>query len=221
VFVAVAFAFAPWALADGGVVADCVAVRYTSPETGGVALPRFLTAREVGFGARLESATEGVAESDGASADRFVRLAIDRLVARKMLASLLVQRGLEPTDLPQRVLDARADLVDRVGGEPALTLLMRRDGIEADELSALLRDQVRATWYVDKAISPIATISEDALREAHRSLQHPFRTLKFEDARRSLARWLLVERMRAAELEFLQSARPRIKVALLSAASRP
>ncbi|MDB4936445.1 MAG: hypothetical protein JWP87_3417, partial [Labilithrix sp.] len=54
---------------------------------------------------------------------------------------------------------------------------------------------------------------EDSLREAFRATLHPYRTQKFDEARIHLRRWLVTERMRAAELEFLQSARARIKIA--------
>ena len=137
-----------------------------------------------------------------------------------MLASLLVQRGSEPPDLPRLALDARAELADRIGGPAVLEDAMQREGIEESELLAFLRDQVRATWYVDKAITPVIAVTEDSLREAYRSTLHPFRNQKFEDARVRLRRWLVAERMRAAELEFLQSARTRIKIATVLPASR-
>ena len=130
-----------------------------------------------------------------------------------MLASLLVQRGSEPPDLPRLALDARAELADRIGGAAVLEDALQREGLDEAELMAFLRDQVRATWYVDKAITPIISVTEDSLREAFRSTLHPFRTQKFEDARVRLRRWLVAERMRSAELEFLQSARARIKIA--------
>ena len=50
-------------------------------------------------------------------------------------------------------------------------------------------------------------------REAYRSSVHPYRAIKYEDAKLRLRRWLVAERMRSAELEFLQSARARIKIA--------
>lgn len=89
---------------------------------------------------------------------------------------------------------------------------MQREGIDQAELLAFMRTRVRALWYVDNAISPIVAVTEDALREGFRSTAHPFRSLKFDEARLRLRRWLVTERMRAAELEFLQSARTRIKV---------
>ena len=201
------------ALAQGTVVPDRVAVRFISPETGGAAKPRFLTEREVALFARIEALVEQVPVEADVYPERYVRSATDRLVARAMLASLLVQRGSEPPDLPRLALDARAELADRIGGPAVLEDAMQREGIEEAELMAFLRDQVRALWYIDKAVSPVLSVTEDALREAYRSTLHPVRTMRFDDVRARLRRWLVTERMRAAELEFLQSARSRITIA--------
>jgi len=201
------------AAAQPRVVVDRVAVRFISPETGGAAHPRFFTEREIAVFTRVEALIEQVPVEADVYPERYVRSAADRLVARAMLASLLVQRGSEPPDLPRLALDARAELADRIGGAAVLDDALQREGIEDAELMAYLRDQVRATWYVDKAITPIISVTEDSLREAFRSSLHPFRTQKFDDARVRLRRWLVVERMRSAELEFLQGARARIKVA--------
>jgi hypothetical protein len=196
-----------------GPVADRVAVRFVTPETGGVARPRFLTERELALYARLEAMMEQMPVPDTEYPERYVRTALDRLVARAMLASLLLQRGQEPPDLPRLTQEVRVDLADRVGGAEALEQLMKREGIDDDELSALLRDQARATYYVDKAVTPIKTVTEDSLREAFRGASHPYRGLKYEEARPQLKRWVVAERMRASELEFLQSARSRITIA--------
>lgn len=205
--------FGGTAHAQAPTVVDRVAVRFISPETGGAARPRFLTEREIAFFARIEALIEQVPIEADVYPERYVRSATDRLVGRAMLASLLVQRGSEPPDLPRLALDARAELADRIGGAAVLDDALQREGIDDAELMAFLLDDVRATWYVDKAITPIIAVTEDSLREAFRSTQHPFRNLKFEDARVRLRRWLVAERMRSAELEFLQSARARIKIA--------
>jgi hypothetical protein len=107
--------------------------------------------------------------------------------------------------------EARADLAERVGGPPALGEAMKAEGIAEAELTAFLFDEVRASYYVDKAVVPILAVSEDALREAYRRSAHPFRGKKFEDVRLPIRRWLVTERLRAAEIEFLQGARARIR----------
>lgn len=197
------------------VVADRTAVRFVTPETGGNARPRFLTEREIGFFARLEAAMEGVPLEPGEYPDRYVRLATDRLVARAMLASLMVQSGSELPDLPKLATEARANLADRVGGAAALEALMKREGIEDAELATFLRDEVRATYYIDKGVLPILSVTEDALRETYRTALHPYKGMKFEDTRGRLLRWVVSERERGAELEFLQGARARVKVMVI------
>lgn len=213
---AAAIALGPAARARAAeIVPDRTAVRFITPETGGGGKPRFLTQRELAFFARAEAIMEGLALEADEYPERYVRLATDRLVARTMLASLMIQRGLEPPELPKLALEARADLADRVGGPAALEKLMRREGLEDEELLAFLRDQVRATWYVDRGIASILAVTDDALREAYRATSHPYKAQKFEDARPRLRRWLVAERARVAEMEFLQGARTRIKVTVV------
>lgn len=195
-----------------GTAVDRVAVRFTTPETGGVARPLFLTERQLAFFVRCEAAMDRVPMPEGEYSERYVRLAMDRLMARSMLAALLLRRGEEPPALPRMVTDAREDLADRVGGEAALTALLKREGIEESELARMLRDQVRAAWYVDAVVTPIDAITEDALREAFRSAVHPYRDTSYAEARDRLRRWVRQERFRSAELEFLQGARSRMTV---------
>jgi hypothetical protein len=198
--------------------ADRVAVRFIAPETGGAAHPRFFTERELGFFTRLEALFEQTPVADNEYPERYVRSAVDRLVARTMLASLQVQRGIEPPDLGKLAIEGRAELEARLGqnGEKVLADLMKREGIEDEELLAFLRDQARAAFYVDRTITPILVVSEDALREAYRTTLHPFRNQKFDEARVKLRRWLVVERLRAGETEFLQSARARVRIMTVS-----
>ena len=199
------------------IVADRVAIRFVTPETGGASRPRFFTERELAFFARIEALLEQTPLEPNDYPERYVRSAIDRLVARSMLASLMIQRGVEPPELPHLTLEARAELEARLGGPHVLADAMKKEGIEDEELLSFLRDEVRARYYVDRAIAPILTVTEDSLREAFRSTLHPFRGGKFDDVRGKLRRWLVTERLRAAELEFLQGARARIKITTVRA----
>jgi hypothetical protein len=198
--------------ARADVVVDRVAVRFVSPETGGAGRPRFLTERELAFFTRIEALMEQTPLEGGDYPERYVRVATDRLVARTMLASLMIQRGVEPPDLPRLTMEARAELEARLVAPHVLADVMRREGIEEEELLSFLRDEVRATYYVDRAVTPILAVTEDSLRAAFRSMVHPFRRERFDDVRARLRRWLVAERLRAAELEFLQGARTRVKV---------
>ena len=192
-------------------IADRIAVRFVTPETGGVAQPRFITERELAFYTRIEALQEQTSVDGTDYPERYVRSAVDRLVARSMLANLMVQRGEEPPDLPRLAIEARTELEARIGEKP-LANALQKEGIDDAELLAFLRDEVRATYYVDRSIAPILLVTEDALREAFRTMIHPFRAAKFDDVRGKLRRWLVTERLRAAELEFLQSARARTRV---------
>ncbi|MDF2695345.1 MAG: hypothetical protein K0S65_3728, partial [Labilithrix sp.] len=160
---------------------------------------------------RIEALLEQMPLETNDYPERYVRSAVDRLVARSMLSSLMIQRGIEPPDLARLALEARAELESRVG-QRALLEAMQKEGIEDEELLSFLRDELRATYYIDRAITPILAVTEDSLHEAFRSMLHPFRGQKFEEARGKLRRWLVTERLRAAEIEFLQGARARIKV---------
>jgi hypothetical protein len=193
-------------------LADRAIVRYVTPETGGNARPGYISERELAFHTRIEALIDQTPLAVGEYPERYVRVATDRMVARRMLASLMIQRGIEPPDLARAASESRAELEVRVGGAHVLEDTMKKEGIDEAELIAFLRDEVRATHYVDRAIAPILAVTEDSLREAYRGAFHPFRGQKFDDARPRLARWLVVERLRAAEIEFLQGARARIKI---------
>lgn len=195
-----------------GTTVDRVAVRFVAPETGGAARPRFFTERELAFFTRLEALFEQTPLDSNDYPERYVRVAVDRLVARSVLASLVIQRGVDPPELPRQALEARAELEARLGGAHVLAEAMRIEAIDEEELASFLRDQVRAAYYIDRAVTPILSVSEDSLREAYRAMVHPFRGGKFDDVRPKLRRWLVTERLRAAELEFLQSARARVRI---------
>ena len=65
---------------------------------------------------------------------------------------------------------------------------------------------------MDRAITRILHPSDDELRTAYRTGNHPFRKQKFEDVRDPLERWLVDQRLRAEEQSFFQQARARMQV---------
>lgn len=196
-------------------VVDRVAVRYFTPETGGAAKPRFITERELGFFARVESSSEGVEVAKGDYPARFVRAALDRIVAEDMLASLQVRRGIEPPELPKLAEEARAELELRVGGASKLAVLLEQEAFDDTELRNALMRRVRAAYYVDRAIAPILKPNEEELRAAFRTSLHPLRSFRFEDVREEMTRWLVQERLRLQGADFLQAARARVTVAFV------
>ncbi len=200
----------PHALVDG------VVVRYYAPETGGSLRPRFVTTRTLAFEARLEALGEEPGRAGLGYQERHVRLALEHHIAEELLASLAIQGGSEPTDLPHMTADARAALLQRVGGEAALLAAAQAEGVDSVEVDAMLRRQARAAFYVDRNVSPILRPSEEQLREVYRTTAHPFKSRKFEEARDDLLRWFVAERLRVAEAAFLQTARSRVKIVVLS-----
>jgi hypothetical protein len=190
--------------------ADRVAVRFYSPETGGSTRPRFITERMLAFEARLEAMTEGSPED--AYEERYVRAAMECHIAEDMLANLMVERGSEPQDLPKLTDDFRRAITDRVGGAAALLAAAAREGIDETEIVDIMRRKVRAAYYVDRAIVPILHPSDEELREAHRTSNHPYKGMKFEDAEQPLRRWMIVERLRISEVAFLQASRSRVRI---------
>lgn len=196
------------------VVVDRAAARWSTPETGGAARPRFVTARQLALLARLEAAFDGESEPN----DRYVRAALERRITEDMLSSLLLRRGPEPLTVPALAEEARLDTCARVGGCEALAAMVARERLTMAELEPFFVARARSLEYVDRAVSPIQRPSDDDLREAFRTAQHPFKDKRFEEAKGDLARWLVHERLRLAENEYFQNARARVHLAGLASA---
>jgi hypothetical protein len=193
---------------------DRVAVRYYAPETGGSSHPRFVSERMLAFETRIEALAEQ-APVQSQYEDRFVRAALDRHVAEDMLSALAVQSGATPAGLPGLVADERLGLTERVGGADALRTAMTQEGIDEAEVDALVRRRVRAAWYVDRTLTPLLRPTEEQLREVFRTSAHPFKNRPFDQVRAALERWFVEERLRVAEMSFLQSARARVRVVVV------
>ncbi len=192
---------------------DRIAVRFWSPETGGSSRPRFITERELAFESRLEALGEDSTFGNaGPYQERHVRAATERHVAEELLATLMVEHGADPRDLPGLVRRARVSLVDRVGGQAPFSAAMAAEGIEETEVEALLKRQVRAAIYVDRSVTSILRPTEEEIREVFRTDAHPYKGQKLDDVRERFQRWLVGERLRQAESGFLQAARTRVKI---------
>ncbi len=78
----------------------------------------------------------------------------------------------------------------------------------------MTRRIVRAEAYVDVALQPILSPTEEDVREVFRTDAHPFKGSRLDDpaVRERLVRWLVFERLRQAESSFLQAARSRLKI---------
>ncbi|MBL8607568.1 MAG: hypothetical protein JNL38_09620, partial [Myxococcales bacterium] len=187
---------------------DRAAARWSTPETGGPPRPRFVTARQLAALARIEAVLEGESEPS----ERFVRVALERRIAEDMLSALLLRRGPEPVTIPALAEEARLELCARVGGCDALSALLAKERLTVADLAPIFVARARSLEYVERALTPIMRPSEEELREAFRTAQHPFREKRFEEVKGELARWLVHERLRVAETEYFQNARGRVRL---------
>jgi hypothetical protein len=202
--------------ASEGKLVDGVALRFYAPETGGPGRPRFITHRVLAFEARLESLTED--SSNTAWSDRHLRAATDRHIAEELLASLPLERQPDEAEIARVSTELRAGLLQRIGGErsPAefdlvLAETAASEGLAPEEVNQILRRRARAALYLERAVAPLLFPTEEQLRDVYRASAHPYRGVKFEDARLQLSRWFVDERLRTAETAFLQAARSRVK----------
>ncbi len=200
----VAFAQQP----EAHVTVDSVAVRFHTPDTGGVSSPRFITERQLSFESRLFALED---DPSGVIQDRNVRAAIDTHIAEEMLAAHPLDNS--PTaQVAERAVDiVRKSLEQRVGGRAVIERAEKLDAIEPRELDAIIEREARALIYVD-TMSPILTPTEDQLRETYRTTSHPFRGRTFEDCRDDLERWFVIERYRSTLQGYLQTARARVNL---------
>ncbi len=229
----------------GEIPVDQVAVRYSAPELGGSAHPRFITLREVTFFARIEAlGTDGAVATDFVA--RYGKSAYERLIAEDLLASVEAQAltspvprtALRPTDggvreatrtaaqIARMVTSARSELVRRIGDEKQLQAALAADGISADEFDGRMRRRALALFYLDRNVTPMREPQEDELLRAFRGGSHPFRNEKWETARTKFVPYFVDDRFHQAAIEYLQAARTRVKIAtpspelLLSASER-
>lgn len=197
-----------------GSTADRVVVRWWSQTTGGAAKPQVITARELGFQARIEAMAEGE-NADPPYADKHVRAAIQRHVTESMLALLPVK----PKPLPQQVARyaeaARLLIEQQVGGRERLNGAATAEGLSAEELNAMLRRRARASWYLDKMVAPMLRPSELDLREVHRSGETPFSNQRFEDVEAPLTRWYVADRLANALDQFYRNVRARVRLVVI------
>jgi hypothetical protein len=205
------------------VVVDRPVVRFFAPEIGGADQPRFVEERMLAFEARLQVIEERPDGIGDGYEDRQVRSALERHVSEEML-SLLAGKliaGSPPWQRPANSeLDRIGDLLgatlyDRVGGAARVQAAAAAEGLERSEVDALLRRQALAAWYIHRAVSPVLEPSEEQLREGFRTSAHPYRGQPFDAVREPFRRWLILERLRAAEGAFFQSARTRMRILVL------
>jgi hypothetical protein len=196
-------------------ILDRVAVRFYAPETGGASRPRFITERVLSFEARLLAMSEQGFAAATPPEERHLRQAIERHVAEELLSSLGIEGGKQTADFSRLADDARAELEERIGGEKLLREAALAERIDPEEVQAIFLRHARAEYYLDHNVTPLLYPDDEQLHEVFRTAAHPFRNRHFEDVRKELARWLVAERLKAAESTFLQTARTRVKIVIV------
>ncbi len=207
---------APW-------LVDRVVARFTAPETGGVARPRFIFERELAFEARLEALADAsfAGGNLGPYLERHVRSALERHMAETLLESLEITPEPTPTELQLRMRSVRLALMEQVGGEGALAELLLSEGLDPSELTPLLARRARATLYLDRMVATMLTPSDTELRIVHRTTRTPFSSQPYEAVAPLLARWYVGQRLNSAVRAFYEGARSRITVSLAQLPRRP
>jgi hypothetical protein len=194
-------------------IVDRIAVRFFSPETGGVDRPRLITERVLAFEARLDAMTE---EGGGkGQAEAHLRNALDRHVVEERLATLDVGGANATSENARLEREARADLEERAGGEGPIGIAAEEEGLDGDEINAIFTRRAHAAAYLDRAVTRFLHPQDEQLREVFRTSPHPFKNRPYEDVRGPLARWFVFERLKVLEAAFLQTARARVTVVVV------
>jgi hypothetical protein len=208
------------ALADTGALMDRTVARYSAPELGDVAHPRFVLERTLAFESRLEVIGQvGAGIGDGYT-ERDARSALDRLVAEEMLATLAAKFVADaPADKrpTAQELDAVRQTIttatlESLGGRDTIDQAARAEQLDVLEVNGLLERSAMAAWYLDRAVTPLLHPGEEQLRDVYRTAEHPYRGRPFEQVRAPLERWFVLERVHVAESAFLQAARSRLRI---------
>jgi len=207
----------PVAAAEETVLLDRVAVRFTAPETGGIARPQFIFERELAFEARLEALTDGGFRQtpEAPYLERHVRAALERHMAEVLLENLEVTPEPTPRDIELRIRSARLTLQQQLGGAAELDRASQAENISATEVARLLRRRARASLYLDRMVATMLTPSDTELRIVHRTTRTPFSGADYESVAPLLSRWYVAQRLNTAVRAFYEGARSRLRVTLL------
>jgi hypothetical protein len=194
---------------------DATVVRFVAPETGGVRSPRFITARELAFEARIEAlADPDRARGSQPYLERHVRAALQRHIAETLLASSRIDPDPTKEELDRQTRAARKILLQRVGGAAALRQAALAEGVGDRLVVRIVRRQARASLYLDRMVAPMLVPSRTELRLVHR--QTPFSELPFEQVELQLERYVVSRRLTAALGDYYRNVRARIDITLLS-----
>lgn len=216
---------------------DRTAVRWHAPATGGVTQPQFVSARMLAFLARLEALITG-APSGAPYDSKHVRLALQRHITEVILANLPVEPEPKPKEIADYAEKARNVIERQIAGKQRSAAQRRTDskgtrsgrklvaaaavaeGIDAEDLDALLLRRARASWYLDKMVAPMLEPSTADLIAVQRSGQTPYTKVSFAKARSQLRDWYLTTRLAIALDRYYRNVRSTVRVKLIMPSTR-
>lgn len=207
--------WAQTAAPGGAIVMDRTVVRFSAPETGGVASPRFVFERVLAFEARLEALSDPGhrAARAGAYAESHVRAALERHIAETLLASLSIEPRPSTSTVEAQMTLARAMLAMQVGGEQNLRAAARAEGIDTQQLRRLFRRRALASLYLHQMVAPMLAPQDSELSELH--AKGALGDRPFAEAKAELKSLYVSRALREAVSTFYQNARPRLKLTIL------
>lgn len=199
---------------------DRAVVRFESSELGAAEHPRFIFERVLAFEARLEALAEaqrGLPYDEAVPyEDRHIRSALERHVTEEILASLPMDPPLSKADLGARQIPTLLMFQNLVGGRQPLLDAALAEGLEAEDLDALVERRARASLYLDRMVAPMLNPSDAELREVHRTEPTPFRNQPFAQVIAQLRPWYISNHLSSALAAFFRSARARIRIVVLA-----
>lgn len=195
-------------------IVDRTVVRFTSPETGGNASPRFIFERVLAFEARLEAlADAGHRPSElKPYTETHVRAAMERHIAETLLASLSIDPKPSANTLEAQMKLAQAMLMHQLGAD-RLKAAAASEGIDTQELRRLFRRRALASLYLHHMVTPMLAPRDAPLRELHQKT--PFSNQPFEKVKEQLRRLYVARALGEAVAAFYQNARSRLTVTIL------
>jgi hypothetical protein len=205
--------------AETPVVLDRAVVRFSAPETGGNAGPKFVFERVLAFEARLAALADAGHQPSrqGPYTEHHLRGALERHIAETLLSSLKIDPVPDAKTLEAQMNLAENMLAAEVGGAHALRAAARAEQIDTQELRRLYRRRALASLYLHQMVAPMLSPTDMELRELYGKT--PLSSEPFEKVKPALQRMYVSRALAEAVTTFFQNARSRLKVTVLTGAS--
>ena len=136
-------------------------------------------------------------------------------LALKLIVESPADKRPDAREIAKAQEDVSAGLVARFGGRAAVDAAAGAEQMDPAEVDAVLHRAGLAAWYIDRSITSLLHPDDEQLREVYRTAGHPYRGQPYETVRQQLEQWFVVERARAAETAYVQSARSHAHIVIV------